>query len=107
MAQEIDAVENALYDITISAVNIDSITEALFTYDADIFEVIDLCLFTPEIELIAGAIDELGIAFTSVTPGEVVMSIDKAIPEDMAWSGMVTVIRLRAKATTTSTVSLH
>ena len=71
----------------------------MITYDSSSLEPIDLCAFTREKETSAGSINGTGITITSVSDGYIVMTVDKNIPDNEQRSGVINVIKFRAKTT--------
>ena len=105
----INAVTGATYDITISASGITSFSgmEIKFSYDAAVFDVVDICAFTKNKEISAGPIAFAGITVTQASPGMVRFTVSKTVPAGKQWAGALTTIRLKAKTTATSVVNVE
>ena len=105
----LNAVNGKQYDITVSARDISSFNGMVIKvqYDAMVFDVVDLCAYTRTKETSTGTIVAAGITVTQVSPGEIRFTVNKAIPGGKLWAGALTTIRLKAKATTTSVVSVE
>ena len=105
----INAIAGKEYDITLNGSGITSFSgkEIKVTYDAAVFEIVDLSAFTKNKETVTGPIAAVGINITRVSPGEIRFLVDKTIPAGKQWSGVVNVLRLRAKATAQSVISVE
>ena len=92
------AINGKTYDISITASDMTSFSGVTFTitYDSTVFEIADLCALTNSAELITGS-SALGVTFTSVAPGRVSFTVSKTIPAGKDWSGVLNVIRFKAK----------
>jgi hypothetical protein len=77
------------------------------TYDPLVFDLVDLCAFTKAKEIITGAIPAAGITVTQVNAGEIKFTVSKSIAAGMQWGGALTTVRLKAKATTASVVTVE
>ena len=97
----IDAATGKEYLISVSAEDITTFSNVSFTltYDANVFNVEDLCAFTKTKETVAGLISQAGVTIVSVAPGEIIFSVSKQVPQGKMWSGCLNVFRLKAKAT--------
>jgi len=73
--------------------------EITVTYDAALFEVIDLCAITYAKNLTSGQITHTEITITQFSPGVIKFKLDKTVPPGKTWSGVMNMIRLKAKAT--------
>jgi alpha-tubulin suppressor-like RCC1 family protein len=67
------------------------------TYNQDVVDVDDLCIQTPEKELIEGKIDGTDITIKSFTPGKITFVVDKVINPGESWTGVVNSIKFIAK----------
>ena len=87
-----------LYTVSVLADDIADFSGMVFVieYDPLLLEVDDLCILTWAKETTAGAIPGTGITIVSFTPGEIVFEIDRNIPNDKVFSGLINAIRFRA-----------
>ena len=85
----ISVISGKRYDVAITAEQMMELDNATFTftYDPAAFDLLS-CL----------------IPYTVTGTGEITITLDREIPAGSGWSGIANVIRLRAKATTTTTV---
>ena len=104
----IHAVMDKQYDITLSASGIASFDhmEIRLNYNAAALELEDLCAFIKDSVITTGLIVEAGVNITHVSPGEIRLTVERVIPPDKLWSGVITVIRLRAKTTDDAIVTV-
>lgn len=75
-------------------------------YDLSVFDVVDLCGAAFGEQTGVGIIPGTGITILEYSPGLIKFSIIKAIPNGMLWSGIINIVKLRAKAAITTTVSV-
>jgi hypothetical protein len=104
----INAVPGKKYDIVLSANGITNFSgmEVKVTYDPAVFDLLDACVFTKNCETTAGAIAPAGIIVNQASPGIIKFAVDRAIPSGKQWAGTLNVIRLQAKTTAQSTISV-
>lgn len=96
-----------IYTVIFTTDNI-NINECVFTveYNFNDLEVIDLCGITYEKENTTGIIGETNISIIQLEPGVIKFSVDKTIPSDKSWSGIVNSIKFRCiKASDTTTIT--
>ncbi len=96
------------YSIPLTASNISGFKDKSFTlnYDSSVLQPVDLCAFTSAKETISGVIPGTGITIKSVSDGNIVMMIDKSIPDGKKWSGVINIIKFKAKTTEETSVTL-
>ena len=68
-------------------------------YNADDLDLIDLASQTKALEAAAGTVTGSSIVILSYTPGEITFRVNKGISEEKTWSGVINVIKFRAKIT--------
>ena len=102
----INAVSGKQYDIALYASGITSFsgTEIIVSYNSAIFDIVYYCSFTKAAT--AGTIAEAGITVTQVSLGKIKITSNKSVPSGKQWAGAINVIRLQAKATAQSVVSV-
>ena len=105
----INANEGREYNLCVYGKEAVNFTEVTFTlaYDPTMFEVKDLYAMTRNGETTTGIIEGTGIIFTEVTPGLIRFKTDKQVPSGKMWSGILTVIRLKAIQTGSSTITIE
>lgn len=64
----------------------------VLTYNDSVLELIDLSAFTKTKETAAGVIPGTGITVSNVSEGSIVMTVDKTIPDNKKWSGVINVV---------------
>lgn len=74
------------------------------TYDTSVFEVVDFAAQTYYPDLLTGAIAGTDLTVASHTGGKIVMTTSKQVTSGSLWFGALTVLKLKAKVTTTDTV---
>ncbi len=84
--------------------NLNGIVFAL-NYNAEDLDVVDLICQTKALETTAGIVTGTGIEILSCTPGIITFTINKDIPEEKVWSGVINIFKFRAKITGQTTVS--
>jgi len=87
-----------LYSVSIWAYDITDFDGLVFTveYDEMVLEVDDLCYLTWPKELTTGVIPGTGVTITDFIPGEITFTVDKTIPNGMAWTGIINAVRFKA-----------
>lgn len=105
----VNAVTGKNYHVTLSANGVTSFNgmEIKVLYDAAVFEVADLCAFTKNKELNTGPIATTGITITSVSPGEIRLTVDNTIQPGHTWAGVINIIQFKAKTTAQSTITIN
>jgi len=100
-ALEINAVSGKEYLIYVKASEIANFVnvEFTFSYDSNVFNLVDIFAFTKEPDIFTGLIPGSDITVTQVSAGEIEFTVNKTVPLNKTWSGVITVIRLRATAT--------
>ncbi|MCL1885955.1 MAG: S8 family serine peptidase, partial [Dehalococcoidia bacterium] len=96
------------YTVSAWAYNIDDFDGLIFTltYDPLMLEIDDLSALTWLKELTIGEIPGTNVTIISFSPGEIVFSVDEAIPYIMTWSGITNAFRFKALGTGSTTISL-
>jgi len=105
---EISAVTGGFYDIAVTAGNLKDpgVVNVKLEYNQAAFGVKDLCLMTKAEETNAITVPEAGVTFTGVVPGEIEFTADRQLPAGKERSGAVNIIRLQAKNTGNSSVTV-
>jgi len=105
----INAVAGKQYNVPVSAKGIKDFRdlEFILKYDDMVFDLIDLCTYTKEKELDTGLIAAMGITITQVDPGEIHFTVDKTIPPEKEWEGIINVIKFEAKTAGQSTIKIE
>ena len=104
----IDAVSGASYYVALTGEMVESFAGKQFaiSYDAAIFEIEDLCAMTYGAATAVGAIQNTDLTVVSISNGTIVMSCSKAIPTGKKWSGVINVLKLKAKASGSGVLSV-
>jgi len=108
-ALEIDAAANGIYHVVLSAsgmTGFDGITYTL-VYDASMLLLLDAAAQTPAAETGVGAIEGTGVTITSIEDGIVCFTFEQNIPQNMQWSGAITVLKFSGKANGTALVRVQ
>ena len=89
------------YDIPLSISDENDFSGRTFilTYDASALELLDLSSLTYDRETTEGAIAGTGITITNVSDGSIMMTIDRSIPDNKKWSGLINAVEFKAKMT--------
>ena len=77
----------------------------IFEFDDSCLEIVDCVGQTYNQDLAIGNVDYSDITILSIDTGEMQFSVDKTIADDKTWSGTLTILKLRAKQTTTTEVT--
>lgn len=103
----INCIENDTKNIMFYVNNIQTFSteKYILEYDANQLEVIDLCTLTKENELNIGDIGDTGITIVEYTPGKISFKVDKIIPDDKVWSGVINCVTFKSLITGNSEVT--
>ena len=95
----LDVTTDSSYLLAVEARGMTTFAGRSFTlyFDPQVFDVIELCALSKLDESSVGQTTQAGVTFVSFSGGEVVFTVNKAIPQGKAWSGVLNVFRLKAK----------
>jgi hypothetical protein len=95
----IDCITGDEFNLILSAANIQDLINYSFTvrYNAEDFEVTDLCGLTPRIDESTGSITGTDIKVTQYEPGTIVFTKTSSAQSYEVWSGVVNSIKFKAK----------
>ena len=97
---------NKQYTISISGSDMTDFTdsEIVLTYDPAVLKLEDLCAFTGERETVPGIIENTGITINEVSPGVIKFVIEKNIPLEKKWDGIVNLVSFTALRNAATTI---
>ena len=97
------------YRVSLSARKISTFDQVTYTvtYDDEVLQIADLCAFTHEKETTTGVVDGTGITITSVSPGEIQLTINKTIPSGFQWWGVLNIFEFTALTTGQATITIQ
>ena len=105
----IEIIENDNITISLIASDIQSFNGKTYTltYDPAKLQLLDAAAQTYGGNTTVGAIAGTNSTIVSISAGEIVLSVDKAIPPGKIWSGVITIFVFETLATDTTTVSVE
>ena len=97
------------YRVAVSASKISTFDQVTYTvtYDDAVLQIADLCAFTHEKETTTGVVAGTGITITSVSPGEIQLTINKTIPSGFQWWGVLNIFEFTALTTGQATITIQ
>jgi len=103
----IDVTNGETVSIALTAEDVTSFNNKTIavSYNAARLELLDIAAQVYGVYMAAGAIPGTGITVTSVSPGEIKLTLDLDIPAGQFWSGTITVLHFEALATGSADVS--
>jgi hypothetical protein len=106
---ELQAVTGSQYLVSVTAQDITSFLgkNVKLTYEADKLELMDFAVQTGKHHISAGQVADTGITIISAAPGELVFTVDKDITSGKLWSGVVTVLKLKAISSGNTIISVE
>ena len=93
--------KDSVYNLVFAGDNLVNISEKTFVirYDEEMLELIDFAAQTPDVNKTVGNVPDTDLQITLIGNGTIEFKINKSLPEDKSWSGMLTIIKFKALKT--------
>ncbi len=98
---------NKVINVDLSASNLSDLSHREFKviYNPDQLELVDLCSFTPENDTAAGYIEDTNITVSENSLGTIVCNVYKSLNAGEKFTGVVNIIKFKAKVNGTSVIT--